>query len=84
MVLLKRKNKQTNKQKTRLQVESVRALSRYFGMEFLWLEIRKKKWTMVMFGRYLITLIFFTFSISRGIEIDKELARFSINTFNDL
>ena len=30
------------KQKTRLQVESVRALSRYFGMEFLWLEIRKK------------------------------------------
>ena len=84
MVLLKRKNKQTNKQKTRLQVESVRALSRYFGMEFLWLEIRGKKWTMVMFGRYLITLIFFTFSISRGIEIDKELARFSINTFNDL
>ena len=43
-----------------------------------------KKWTMVMFGRYLITLIFFTFSISRGIEIDKELARFSINTFDDL
>ena len=84
MVLLKRKNKQTNKQKTRLQVESVRALSRYFGMEFLWLEIREKKWTMVMFGRYLMTLIFFTFSISRGIEIDKELARFSINTFNDL
>ena len=37
-----------------------------------------------MFGRYLITLIFFTFSISRCIEIDKELARFSINTFDDL
>ena len=45
---------------------------------------KEKKWTMVMFGRCLITLIFFTFSISRGIEIDKELARFSINTFNDL
>ena len=45
---------------------------------------KEKKWTMVMFGRYLITLIFFTFKISRGIEIDKELARFSINTFDDL
>ena len=45
---------------------------------------KEKKWTMAMFGRYPITLIFFTFSISRGIGIDKELARFSINTFNDL